>query len=245
MEYESAFLIKKQSRIISKLQVLLKKKCLLTVQYGNPNKTFITTILEIILVDSILIFYYATKKDDINELFTSEKISFKGDYLGVKFAFDAFKINEYKHNGLSSFATLIPDRLLWLEARVFYRLKTVASLYGYCHLTLENNPEPLKFKLLDISIAGFSMVIDSPEISTLMVPKNYSVLDCKILLEQTGEGTVSIEVRNKSQFDDEDQKRIVKIGCKFTKISPTFEDIIHLHMGKLEREKIGNYNNLD
>ncbi len=235
MEYESAFVIHGTEHIIGKLQILFKKKCLLTVHYGYDDQTFVTTIHDINLIDETLVFYHKPKESEVRELLHSDKVTFKADYLGIKIAFDAFRVDKYKEDGLSAFSIPLPSRLLWIEARDYYRIRALDSLSGYCHLTLENNPEPLKFKLFDISIAGFSMLIDDPEISALMVPDT-CFERCKILLEQTGEGSVSFEVRGKFILNPDDPNRIEKVGCKFTKITPAFEDIIHRYMGKIERE---------
>ena len=243
MEYESAFLIRETDQIIGKLQILLKKKCILTVTYGNnDDKDFVTTILHIDLADELLVFYHSPKYDDIRELLNSDKVTFKADYLGIKIAFDVFRVDKYNHNGLSTFSVPFPRRLLWIEARDFYRIKILDSLSGYCHLTLENSPEPLKLKLFDISIAGFSILIDDAEISQLMMP-DICFTNCKIKLDKTGEGSVSFQVRSKYVLDIDDQTRIEKIGCKFTKITPAFEDLIHRYMGKMSKIEQENRQN--
>jgi flagellar brake protein len=239
MQYESAFLIGKTDLIINKLQILFKKKCLLTVHYGYDDKIFITTILHLNLVDNILVFYHSPKQDEIRELLSSDKITFKADYLGIKIAFDTHSVNKYKYDGLSVFSIPIPKKLLWIEARDYFRIKTLDSLPGYFYLTIKPHPEPFKFKIFDMSIAGFSILIDSQQISNLMIPTTYFETG-KISLEQTGEGSISFEVRSKCLLNPDDPIRIEKIGCQFTQITSEFEDIIHLYMGKIERENRQN-----
>ncbi len=233
MIYDSPFVIHGTEHTIGKLQILFKKKCILNVQYGTD--AFATTIYDINLIDKTLVFYHKPKKSDVRDLVRTDKLIFNADYLGVKIAFEAFRVDEYKEDGLSVFSIPIPDKLLWIEARNHYRIRASDSLAGYCQLSIESYPEPFKCKLFDISIAGFSILIDDPEISALMVPDAYFE-HCKILLEQTGEGSVSFQVRSKFTFNSDDIKRTEKVGCKFTQITPAFEDIIHRYMGKIERE---------
>jgi c-di-GMP-binding flagellar brake protein YcgR len=235
MEYESAFLIHGTVQIIGKLKILFKKKCLLNVHYGYDNQTFITTIHDLNLVDDVLVFYHKPKESEVRELLHSDKVTFKADYLGIKIAFDSYRVDKYKLDGLSAFSIPIPNKLLWIEARYYNRIRTLDSLSGYCHLTVENKPEPVKFKLFDISIDGFSMLIDDPEMSILMAPDS-CFEHCKISLEQTGEGFVSFKVRSKFLLNPDAPQRTEKVGCKFTQITPAFEDLIHGYMGKIERE---------
>jgi len=234
MEYESAFTIRATDLIIAKLKILLRKKCILNVYYGYENDTFITTLLDINVVDNVLVFYHSPIESEVRKLLNSDIVTFKADYLGIKIAFDAYQVDKYKHNDLAAFSIPMPNRLLWIEARDYFRIRALDSLPSYCYLYLGNKPEPLKIKLFDISLAGFSMLIDDLDISILMT-LGICFEHCKIELEQIGDGFVSFEIRSKALLNTDDTKRIEKIGCKFTQITSAFEDLIHRYMGKIER----------
>jgi c-di-GMP-binding flagellar brake protein YcgR len=234
MEYESAFLIRNPDQILSKLSILLKNKCLLTAYYGDNDDSFITTILEINIKNNLLIFYHSPKQAAIEQLLDSPIITFKTEYLGIKVAFDATRIAKIQHQGVSVFAIPIPGSLLWIEARDFYRVKSPISKSSYCRLILKDQ-ESVNLTLYDISLAGFSILNASSEISALMIPETHFE-QCKIILADTGEGAVSFEVRSKYIIEPENSDRIEKIGCKFTKITPAFENIIQRYMQQIERE---------
>ena len=234
MEYESAFLIRNPEKIISKLSILLKNKCLLTAYFGDNDDSFITTILDINIKNNLLIFYHSPKQDAIEQLLYSPIITFKTEYLGIKVAFDAIKIAKIHHQGVSAFAIPIPDSILWIEARDFYRVKSPVSKSSYCRLTLEGQ-EHITLKLFDISLVGFSVLNASSEISALMIPDT-RFENCKLILADTGEDTVSIEIRSKYIVNPENSNRIEKIGCKFTRITPAFENTVQRYMQQIERE---------
>ena len=112
MEYESAFLIHSPEKIISKLFILLKNKCLLTAYFGDNGDSFITTILDIYTKNNLLIFYHSPKEDTIEQLLNSPKITFKTEYLGIKVVFEAIKLAKIQHQGMSVFAIPIPASIL-------------------------------------------------------------------------------------------------------------------------------------
>ena len=234
MEYESPFLIDSPEKIIRHLYILLKHKCLLTAYFGDNDDSFITTILDIHIKNNLLIFYHGPKGDAIEQLLNSSKITFKTVCLGVEVVFDILRLAKIQHHGLSAFAVPIPTSMLWMERRAFYRLKSPASKSSYCRLTLKDQ-EPINFKLYDISLGGFSMLADSKEVSDLMILYT-SFEQCKLILADTGEGTVSFEVRSKHIINPENSNRIEKIGCKFTRITPVFENTIQRYMQQIERE---------
>jgi c-di-GMP-binding flagellar brake protein YcgR len=98
--------------------------------------------------------------------------------------------------------------------------------------------EPVSLKLYDISLAGFSVINTSSEISVLMAPDAHFEHG-KIILEGTGEGTVSFEIRSKYNINPEISEtadRIEKIGCKFAHITAAFEDTIQRHIQSIEME---------
>ena len=235
MEYESAFLIRNPEKIISKLSILLKSKCLLTAYFGDNDDSFITTILNIYIENNYLTFYHGPKEDLIEQLLNSPKITFKTEYLGIKVAFEAIKYGKNSASGIPIFVIPIPESILWIEARDFYRVKSPVSKSSYCQLTLKNQ-DPINLKLYDISLIGFSVLNASSEISALMIPDTHFE-QCKLILADTGEDTISFKIRrSKHIINPENLTRMEKIGCKFTRITPAFETTIQRYMQQIEKE---------
>jgi flagellar brake protein len=235
MEYESAFLINSPEKIISKLSILIKSKCRLTAYFGDNDDSFITTILDIYIENNYLIFYHGPKEDLIEQLLNSPKITFKTEYSGIKVSFEAIKIAKIKHQGISIFVIPIPESILWIEARNFYRAKSPVLKSSYCQLTLKDQ-DPVNLKLYDISPIGFSMLNASGEISALMIPDTHFE-QCKLILADTGEDTISFKIRrSKYIINPENLTRMEKIGCKFTRITPAFETTIRRYMQQIEKE---------
>lgn len=234
MDYESAFLIRSPAQIINKLSILLKNKCLLTAYFGDNDDSFITTLLDIYIENNLLTFYHSPKEDSIEQLLDSPIITFKTEYLGVKIVFDVTKVAKIQHQGVPVFAIPIPESMLWIEARDFYRIKTPVSKTGYCQLTLKDQ-EPINLKLYDIGLVGFSVLNVSSEISALLIPDTHFE-QCKLTLADTNEDMISFQIRSKYIINPENSNRIEKIGCKFTRITPAFEDTIQRYMQQIERE---------
>jgi len=236
MDYDSAFLISNSENIIGKLSILLKSKCLITVHYGDNGDSFLTTILDIYIENSYLTFYHGPKEDLIEKLLGSHTITFKTEYAGIKIAFEAQKIAKIQHQGVPIFVIPVPESLLWVETRDFYRVKSPASKSSYCQLTLKDQ-EPLTLKLYDISLSGLSVLNACSEVSTLMAPDTH-VENCKLVLADTGEDSVSFHIRRSRYIVTPEQvTRMEKIGCKFTRVTPVFETAIQRYMQRVENER--------
>jgi c-di-GMP-binding flagellar brake protein YcgR len=234
MESESSFLICNQAQIISHLSLLFNNKCLLSANFGDNNDSFITTIMEIDKKNNSLILDYAPKEYLSQQALNSPNISFKTEYLGIKVTFHETRLAKTQHEGHPAFIMPIPEAILWLQRREFYRVKSPISKSSYCRLILEGR-EPIDLKLYDISLSGFSMLNEASEISHLLV-FNAQFDQCKLILSETGEDNISFEVRSVYIINPEKLNKIEKIGCKFTRITSAFESAIQRYMQKIERE---------
>jgi c-di-GMP-binding flagellar brake protein YcgR len=240
MDYESPFLINNPDKIIHYLSILFKNKCLLTVYFGDNDDSFITTILDIYIKNSLLVFYHRPKEDLVEQFFNSPKITFKTKCFGVEVVFDAIRLEKINYQGVLAFAVPVPAAILWMERRAFYRVKSPVSMPSYCQLTLKDQ-EPINLKLYDISIIGFSMLTHSKKVLDLSKNPDLMILytsfeQCKLKLAETGEDTIAFEIRSKYIINPETSNRIEKIGCKFTRITPAFETTIQRHMRRIELE---------
>ena len=234
MELESPFLISSSEQINFKLSLLFKRKCLITAHYGDNGDSFITTVLDIDTQKNRLIFYHSPKEDAIKDLLDSQLITFKTEYQGIKVTFEATRIGKKWDQQITVFVIPIPETLIWVEARSFYRVRSPIAKSSYCQLVLKNQ-DAINLKLYDISLAGFSMLSLSSEISELMMLET-TFVQCTLILTEAGEGTIAFEVRSKYIINSETSGKIEKIGCQFTKITPAFENVIQRYILLIERE---------
>jgi c-di-GMP-binding flagellar brake protein YcgR len=233
MESRSDFLIRSPEKIISKLSVLVKNKNLLNAAFGERSNTFVTTILEINKKDNVFI-CDGCDEELIEEVLASPKIWFKTEHLGAMVAFDTAKVAKIKYQGILAFAIPIPDSMRWIEQREFYRVKTPVSTSSCCQLQLKDK-ETVNLKLYDISLRGFSVLNVTDDISDLLVP-GAQFEKSKLILEGKEEIIVSFEIRSKFIINPNNLNKTEKIGCKFTQITPAFENAVHGYMLDIERE---------
>ncbi|CAA9889926.1 Flagellar brake protein YcgR [Candidatus Methylobacter favarea] len=234
MESKSSFLIGNPAQIISHLSLLFNNKCLISANFGDNNDSFITTIIKIDKKNHSLILDYAPKEYLSQQALNSANTIFKTEYLGIKVTFPVTRLIKTQYEGGPAFIMPIPEVILWIQRREFYRVKSPVSKSSYCRVLLENR-EPIDLKLYDISLSGFSMLNEAGEISHLLV-LNAQFDQCRLVLAEADEDTVSFEIRNVYLINPVKLNKIEKIGCKFTHITSAFESAIQRYMQKIERE---------
>jgi c-di-GMP-binding flagellar brake protein YcgR len=234
MENQSNYLISSPGKIVSKLNILLKNENLLTAFFsGGSANSFVTTILEVNQKDNVFI-CDGCDEELVAQLLKSPKVSFKTEHLGALVTFDSGNLRKTEYQGNLAFLVPIPSALRWLEQREFYRMRVPTQTTSRCQMEL-NGQGTVAFKLFDISLRGFSMVNTSDEMSGLLNAGD-QFDKCRLILEDKEEVSVAFEIRGKFVVNANNLNKMEKIGCKFTKITPAFENIIHGYMLKIERE---------
>ena len=233
MENESAYILHNPAQILSKLAILIKNKRLITAYFGEKNESFVTTLFDLDRQTRSFIFD-GCKDHLVEKVLSSPKVIFKTEHLGAKVVFNSTGLVKREIMGKLAFAAPIPDTLRWMEYREYYRVRTSATFPSQCQLTLEGKA-PITLKLYDISLRGFSVLNNDSELSELLVPEA-SFEKCTLNLAGVGDNIFSFEVRNKLIINPDKINETEKIGCKFTRITASFEDFLQRYMMQLERE---------
>lgn len=233
MESQSDFLISSPEKIISKLSILLKNKNLVTVSFGDRGQTFVTTVLDVNKKDSVFI-CDGCDEELVEKALNSQRVLFRTEHLGALVTFESGKMTKTQYDGVLAFSVSVPSSIRWLEQREFYRMRLPSSTPSRCQISLDGQGA-VEFKLYDISLRGFSIFNTSDEISVLL-EAGFEFEKCKLILEDKGDVPISFEIRSKVVINANNLNKVEKIGCKFTKITPAFENTIHSYMMQIERE---------
>jgi flagellar brake protein len=233
MESQSDFVISSPEKIISKLSILLKNKNLLTVSFGDRGQNFVSTILEINKKDNVFI-CDGCDEELLDKALNSPRIFFKTEHMGALVTFDSGKIAKTQYQGVLAFSVPIPSSMRWLEQREFYRMRVPVPTTSCCQLTLADHGV-INLKLYDISLRGFSIINASEDISKLLVTGG-QFEKCKLIFEDKQEVIMSFEIRSKFLVNANNLNKTERMGCKFTQITPTFENTIHSYILQIERE---------
>jgi flagellar brake protein len=233
MENESAFILRNPAQIVGKLAILLKNKRLITAYFGENNVSFVTTLFDLDRKANVFV-CDGCKEQLVERVLASPKVIFETEHLGAKVVFNSTGLTKVVHEGKLAFTVPVPETMRWMENREFYRLKTSVTFPSHCQLTLKDR-EPVTLKLYDISLRGFSVLNTSSELSELLVPEA-QFEKCKLVLADLSENIISFEVRNKFIINPDKLNQAEKIGCKFTRITPAFEDAVQRYMLQVERE---------
>ncbi len=239
MDNDSEYFVKNPKQVFSNLTSLRKKNCLLSAHFGANNDSFITTIIEVDPKKKLLLLDYGPKEYLNKQLLASADAEFRTEYEGIKVAFRARNLAKTRINGHAVFSMPIPDSLFWMQRRKFYRIKVPLAHDSYCEIGIvdeeRESEQRVRFKLMDISISGFSMINERLDLSKFLIP-TAEFSRCLLHLDNGMEETLSFVVKNKFHLNPDKPDKGQRIGCTIRSITPAFESNIQRYMQNIERE---------
>ncbi len=254
---DDSYLIHNPSVIISNLSSLIKKQCLMNVEFGE-NNSFLTTLIGIDKKKNALFFDVSPSDYSNRKLLSSYSVHFSTGFSGIQVAFTTHKASKTIYQGETAFTIAIPKSLFWRNRREYYRVKMPAAKVGYCEITSLTNSEPVKnlltafilkaktkltieeidekrleftrFRLFDVSLSGFSFINDLEELSSFF-EVNELYQNCLLLLKDEEPIKVHFQLANKIYNEKHKNE---KLGCKFVDLSPVLESKILRYIQLLE-----------
>nr|WP_305906591.1 flagellar regulator YcgR PilZN domain-containing protein [Methylomarinum sp. Ch1-1]MDP4519282.1 flagellar brake protein [Methylomarinum sp. Ch1-1] len=187
-----------------------------------------------------LSFDYGPKEYQNKQLLKSPKTEFRAEFDGIKVSFLGEKITKSLTKGQAAFTMPIPNALLWMQRRKFYRVKVPLAHDSYCEISFtdedQGKQQRVRYKLLDISISGFSFLNDQPQFSHDLIPTD-EFSDCTLHLNGAGDPIISFIVKNKFNISPDKPDKGQRVGCAFGNITPACESNIQRYMQTIEREQ--------
>lgn len=228
----SSFMVHSRMEILYILRAILRKNELVTAYFNQGNDFFLTAILALDADANTLILDGGADEALNTRAIARKKIILVTAQDRVKVQFVANAITRIQHLGRPAFRMEIPEQLLKLQRREYYRLSTANISPTTCTII---TPEggPVEVTIADISLGGIS-IANYQSLIKLEVGDRFS--ECHIALPGTGTITTGMEIRNEHAVTLENGTRSYRAGSMFMELASSQQAMIQRYIIKLERE---------
>lgn len=221
--------------ILSVLTQVAETGDLMTV-YFNEGKDFLLTTLLTADEDGVLLDKGSSAIMNDRAL-SAGKLFCVTRHERVKLQFLLNNLSERTWNGQKVFAAPLPETLLRLQRREYYRLNTPITRPLICQITLQRADgvsERTSVNVVDISAGGVAML--APPDGYLFEPE-MEFPDCTIELPEMGVLTTTLKVRNVYDVTLRNGSKIKRSGCQFQNLLPGAQNMVQRYIIKIERER--------
>lgn len=235
--HDETCLIHSLAEIVPLLRDVVAKHALLTIHFGDSPGFIVTNMLAVDPVALELVFDCGADATMNRRLLAAPRLTFVTFLDHIKIQFATASARETLHDGAPAFRTRLPESVLRLQRRNFYRVKVPLSRPVLCRLSLPGTPRAtLDLKVLDLSLGGLALLVCPDDFDAL---PGDAIGDCRITIPDFCDFRVALEVRNTEMLAEDDKHRLKRIGCRFVNLPGMYAGVIQRYILKMERNRLG------
>ena len=223
------------------LEELMEHHALIAAHFGN-NQSFVTALIGL-SEDEDSLFLDVSPDTSINRrVLANDRLLCVTQLDRFRIQFALSELQEVSRSGHNAFRAPVPERILRLQRREFFRLQVPITHALSCSLNakaLDDSALRVDARVLDISGGGVALQLppmtQSPPMAEFVI--GATVDDCTLRLPDADPITLSLEVRNISHNTQRSGAELLRLGCRFSQLSRSSENIIQRYIFNTERER--------
>jgi len=229
----SEYLVHAKTEIVHILRAISQKTELVTA-YFNQGKDFVlTSIVDVDAEAQTVILDYGANEQANRQIAESAKIIFVTTQDKVRVQFAASHIEKITYDGRDAFRIKLPDLLLKLQRREYYRLSTPVANPIRCVIPKPDGSQ-VEVNIVDISVGGLGVVCYD---SAFSLEAGETYVGCRIALPEVGTVITNLGIRTTFEVTLKTGAVTMRSGCEFVDIPASMQAMIQRYIIKLDRER--------
>jgi c-di-GMP-binding flagellar brake protein YcgR len=232
---QSEYLLRTKNEILFVLRGLLAATDRITV-YFNEGKDYLLTAI-IALEDDQVTLDYGSNATMNERALGAERLFCIASHEKVRIQFVLTNLRKVDFEGHPAFLAALPDTLLRLQRRQYYRLTTPIANPLRCLMPLtlpDGRQSAASVNVLDISGGGLSIITPPPGVP---FGAGMKFPNCRIELPEVGILTATLEVRNVFEVTKRRGDQVTRAGCQFVNLPGPMLTLVQRYIIKVERER--------
>ncbi len=215
------------------LNDLIHRGELVTVVFDHGNGMILTALLAADADEETLVFDWGGSEQENQRLLASERNIFVAKPDGIKVQFVTGRAAETVFGDGKAFVTNLPERVVRLQRRESFRIRTPLGRPLICRLWPENGA-PIDLPVRDLSVGGAGLSYSgarAPFEAGQIFPR------CRIDLPEVGEISCTAEVRHVTAGSPLSGAPSAIIGLRFRELTQPMQARIQRYTVSLERAR--------
>ncbi len=228
------FVLHGKKEILAVLRKLQNDVSLVTAFFDAGREMLLTTLIEI--SDDGVVLDFGADSGTNRKALLADKLFCVASQEKVRVQFEIGRLSQITFTGRPAFRTALPNSVLRLQRRDFFRLAMPITRPLKCSMPRadeEGNVSFVEMNMVDISGGGLALTV--PKGATLEVGAEFP--DCSIELPEVGTIKVTLAVRNVFEVELRSGARVTRAGCSFVKPHGATLALIQRYIMKVERER--------
>ena len=234
----SKYLLHSRSEILAVLRTLIQKGAMITAHFDQGNSFLLTSMIALSADNRQFILDVGSNEEMNQKALLAKKLILTTVIDKVKIQFSLNRLAPSQYNGHPAFIAMLPESLLRLQRREFFRLSTPIATPIRLTTTVrqaDNSTLFMELPLLDISGGGIGLML--PLDQAQLFQRGDLLNECKMMLPDEGLLVATLCVRNMFDVATRNGSRYVRVGCEFINIPPARLTMVQRYITRIERER--------
>lgn len=233
-EYDQ-FMLRTRNEVLLVMRGLFEQVAQITI-FFNEGRDMLITSLAAVADDHLILDYSPSAEMNRKALEVDKHFCVTTlDKVRIQFILREFETVQYQ--GRPAFRCQLPDEVLRLQRREYYRLVTPVARPLKCLLPIplpDGKMYLYEANVFDISGGGLGLAAPPANIPFAI---DMQFDNCRIDLPEVGIVTGSLKVKNIYEITLRSGARIRRAGCEFVNLPGTMLTLIQRYIIKVERER--------
>lgn len=229
------YLLREKREIAFVLRQLAAKRNMITAYYGERSDFLMTSVVGIGQNDRHIYLDLGVDEEAIATALLTKQLLCVTQLEKVKIQFALSTLERTNYDGFPALLAPMPDILLRLQRREYYRLSAPSSDALICQIPASDAGKPaIEVRVVDISGGGIAVV--SPPNGMVFEPDT-AYPKCRLMLPDYGSITVTLKIRNVFRMTSPTGIEMIRIGCQFLDLTAAMANAVQRYILKAERER--------
>lgn len=231
----SQYLLYGKSEMLAVLRGLIEQVSQVTMMFNEGRDMVLTSLIS--CDEDGLILDFGASMEMNRKALKADKLFCVTQLGRVKIQFILRGVTQIEVDGRPAFLAPLPDSLLRLQRREYYRL-----------ITSIMQPLKCRIRLVDVDAASVLIEVNVADISgggvclaglplDLPLEPDMEISDCSIELPEVGSIIATLHLLRVTETTNRSGVRALRAGCVFVKLPGPMERLIQRYIMKIERER--------
>lgn len=227
----SEYVVSQQNEIVYIFRSLIEKGDLVSASFDHGKHVMLTVIVGVDPLRGLAFLDFGSIAEQNEKILHSEKIIFVTSHDKVKIQFTTNKIEKTIFDGRDAFKIKLPDSLIRLQRREYYRLHLPTFTPLECAIPMEENFAMAS--VVDISLGGIKITLPPAETAFEL---GTILTGCKLNLPDIGTVDADLKICNLSEVTLKSGLKNLRAGCSFINLSQRMQGMIQRFLIQVERK---------
>ena len=227
------FLVDSKKEVAFILRAIGQKGEGITAHFSHGSDFILTSIIHVDADSDTIILDYGANEVLNRKILEARKIIFITAQDKVRIQFTGDHIEKTHYEGRPAFKINLPESLIKLQRREYFRLAAPISRPLICTFPLEGGNK-LGLTIADISIGGIGVIVPP---TTVKFEIGALYRGCHFSLPEIGTIVAALQICNAFEVTMKNGARTMRAGCMFVNLPGTMQSMIQRYIIKLERER--------